>query len=275
MKTKTLIKGLFATATLALSIIVTPASLVYAEETQGTYTVEKNDNLSKIAKKLTGNEKFWKDIYNANAGIIKDGYLIYAGQVLTIPAAVPSTPVTPAPAAPTPEVTIPSTPATPTSTPEATVPSTPATPTPTIPTPAPEATVPSTPVTPAPETTEYTLDYNAIAAWVDGGFLGIDESGSPVVMALNATNDYAIIIFADNSDMTAASFMGPITYTDTLATITDTANGMALTFGVAQISDDTLALDMGEIGMAAIQSASQKDILEVLKLAIDSYKHIA
>lgn len=260
MKVKTLIKGLLATATLALSIIVTPASLVNAEEGQSTYTVEKNDNLSKIAKKLTGSELFWKEIFNANSGIIKEGYLIYPGQVLTIPAAVSSNITTADPVIPAPETTIPTTP-----TPDASVPAVP----------TPETTVPATPAPEAAEQTEYTLDYNSIAAWVDGGFLGVDASGSPVVMALNAANDYAIIIFGDNSDMTAASFMGPVTYTDTLATITDAANGMALTFGIAQISEDTLALDMGEIGAAAIQAMPKEDVLAALKLAIENYKHVA
>lgn len=226
----------------------------------GTYTVEKDDNLSKISKKLTGTERFWNDIFNANTGIVKEGYLIYPGQVLTIPASVSNSAAvtTPAPAA-----TVPAAPA-----PAATVPTAPETA-------APAAPAPTAPAPAAADETTYTLDYNAIAAWVDGGFIGIDESGSPVVMALNATDDYAIIIFGDNSDMTAASFMGPITYTDTLATITDVSNGMALSFGIAQISDDTLALDMGEIGVAAIQSMPKEDVLATLKLAIENYKHVA
>lgn len=268
MKSKTLIKGFLATAALALSVVVTPASLVHAEGGQGTYTVEKDDNLSKISKKLTGTEKFWNDIFNANAEIVKEGYLIYPGQILTIPASVSNSAAvtTPAPAATVPAAAAP----------EATVPAASA-PAATVPT-APETAAPAATTAPAPaaaDETTYTLDYNAIAAWVDGGFIGIDESGSPVVMALNATDDYAIIIFGDNSDMTAASFMGPITYTDTLATITDVSNGMALSFGVAQISDDTLALDMGEIGVAAIQSMPKEDVLATLKLAIENYKHVA
>ena len=259
MKAKTLIKGFLATATLALSLVVTPASLVNAEENQGIYVVEKNDNLSKISKKLTGSEKYWRDIYNANSGVIKDNYIIYTGQLLAIPASISSnvSVATPAPAPAAPETAVPTVPAPAPVAPETAVP--------TVPAPAPAT----------PETTEYALDYNSIAAWVDGGFIGIDESGSPVVMALNAANDYAIIIFGDNSNMTAASFMGPIIYTDTLATITDVANGMALTFGVAQISDDTIALDMGELGVAAIQAMPKDDVLATLKLAIEKYKHIA
>ena len=290
MKTKTFLKGLVATTTLALTVVITPAFPVHAAEGQSTYTVEKHDNLCKIAKKLTGNERFWRDIFNANRGIVKEGYLIYPGQVLTIPASVTNNTVASAPvtsaaapeAAPsqapsTPAAQTPSAPAAQTpSTPAAQAPATPAAQTPSAPaaqTPsAPAAQAPSTPAT---EETEFTLDYHSIATWVDGGFIGTDGSGSPVVMALNATDDYAIIIFGDNSDMTAASFVGPITYTDTLATITDEANGMSLTFGVTQIRDDTLSLDMGDIGTATIQAKSKEEVLATLKLAIENYRHIA
>ena len=52
---------------------------------QGTYTVEANDNLCKIAQKVYGDMKAWREIYKANP-IIKDDYVIYKGQVLVIPA---------------------------------------------------------------------------------------------------------------------------------------------------------------------------------------------
>lgn len=255
MKAKKVMKSLLA-ATLAVTMAVMPASFVRAEEAQRTYTVEKNDNLSKISKKLFGSEKFWRDIYNANSAVVKDNYLIYAGQVLTIPAINSSTPAVTAPAAPA-----------------ATTPAAPAATTPA----APAATTPAatTPAAPATEGQQYTLDYNTIAAWVDGGFIGVDASGSPVVMAVNASTDYAVLIFCDNSDMTAASFVGPLTETDTLATITDEANGLALTFGVTQLSETSLALDMGEIGTATITAAAKEDLLKVLKNAIENYKHIA
>lgn len=125
MKAKNLVKGLLATATLALTIMVTPASIVKAEEAQSTYIVERGDNLSKIAKKIYGDERLWKVIYNANSAVVKSDYIIYKNQVLIIPAVensnnvVTPLPVTPVP---TPEVT------TPALAPEVTVP-----------TPAPEA----------------------------------------------------------------------------------------------------------------------------------------
>ena len=51
---------------------------------QGTYTVEVNDNLCKIAQKVYGDMKAWREIYQANP-TIKDDYVIYKGQVLVIP----------------------------------------------------------------------------------------------------------------------------------------------------------------------------------------------
>lgn len=52
---------------------------------QGTYIVEANDNLCKIAQKVYGDMKAWREIYKANP-TIKDDYFIYKGQVLVIPA---------------------------------------------------------------------------------------------------------------------------------------------------------------------------------------------
>lgn len=50
-----------------------------------TYTVVKNDNLSKIAKNLTGNSANWKAIYEQNKEIIGGNpNLIYPGQQLVI-----------------------------------------------------------------------------------------------------------------------------------------------------------------------------------------------
>ncbi len=50
-----------------------------------TYTVVKGDNLSKIAKNLTGSSANWQAIYNQNKGVIGGNpNLIYPGQQLVI-----------------------------------------------------------------------------------------------------------------------------------------------------------------------------------------------
>ena len=66
---------------------VTPAATQRAakEVKSTTYTVVKGDNLSKIAKNLTGSSANWQAIYNQNKGVIGGNpNLIYPGQQLVI-----------------------------------------------------------------------------------------------------------------------------------------------------------------------------------------------
>lgn len=66
---------------------ITPAATSRSakEVTSTTYTVVKGDNLSKIAKNLTGSSANWQAIYNQNKGVIGgDPNRIYAGQKLVI-----------------------------------------------------------------------------------------------------------------------------------------------------------------------------------------------
>jgi nucleoid-associated protein YgaU len=52
-----------------------------------SYTVQKGDSLSKIAKREYGDAQQWRRIYEANRDTIKDPDLIYPGQVVRIPEA--------------------------------------------------------------------------------------------------------------------------------------------------------------------------------------------
>ncbi len=56
------------------------------EWTSRTYTVEKGDNLSKIAKEMYGDASKYPVIFEANKPMLKDPDKIYPGQVLRIPA---------------------------------------------------------------------------------------------------------------------------------------------------------------------------------------------
>jgi nucleoid-associated protein YgaU len=49
--------------------------------------VVAGDSLSKIAKKIYGDGKRWKEIFEANKDKIKNPDLIHPGQVLKIPGA--------------------------------------------------------------------------------------------------------------------------------------------------------------------------------------------
>lgn len=57
------------------------------EPAEGTYTVIKGDNLSKIAKNQYGDTSKWRVIYEANKDIINNPNQIWPGQTLVIPAA--------------------------------------------------------------------------------------------------------------------------------------------------------------------------------------------
>ena len=50
-----------------------------------SYTVQKGDSLSKIAKREYGEANEWKRIFEANQDILKDPDKIYPGQKLKIP----------------------------------------------------------------------------------------------------------------------------------------------------------------------------------------------
>ena len=51
-----------------------------------TYTVQKDDTLQKISKKLFGTYGKWYKIYEANKDKIKNPNILKPGTVLTIPA---------------------------------------------------------------------------------------------------------------------------------------------------------------------------------------------
>ena len=57
-----------------------------------TYTVEKGDNLSKIAKQFYGKSSAWPKIFDANRDQLDDPDRIKPGQVLRIPPADPAPP---------------------------------------------------------------------------------------------------------------------------------------------------------------------------------------
>ena len=50
-----------------------------------TYTIEKGDTLSKIAKEQLGSANAWKQIFEANRNVLDDPDRIFPGQVIKLP----------------------------------------------------------------------------------------------------------------------------------------------------------------------------------------------
>ena len=61
------------------------SSTAPAAHVDEVYEVKSGDSLSKIAKRVYGNAKEWKRIFEANTDILKDPDKIYPGQKLKIP----------------------------------------------------------------------------------------------------------------------------------------------------------------------------------------------
>ena len=62
-------------------VMLTETQRAAKEVKSGTYTVVKGDNLSKIAKKMTGSSANWQAIYSQNREVIvSNPNLIYPGQ---------------------------------------------------------------------------------------------------------------------------------------------------------------------------------------------------
>ncbi|HEY5970816.1 MAG TPA: LysM peptidoglycan-binding domain-containing protein [Pseudoxanthomonas sp.] len=54
-----------------------------------TYTIEKGDTLSKIAKEHYGKSSAWREIFEANRDTIDDPDRIFPGQVIKLPPKAP------------------------------------------------------------------------------------------------------------------------------------------------------------------------------------------
>ncbi|MDE7028372.1 MAG: LysM peptidoglycan-binding domain-containing protein [Lachnospiraceae bacterium] len=71
--------GVTAALTVALS------SLTASAAEDSVYTTQRGDNLSKIAQKVYGDKARWREIYDANRGVISDPNKIWANQHLIVP----------------------------------------------------------------------------------------------------------------------------------------------------------------------------------------------
>lgn len=129
----------------------------------------------------------------------------------------------------------------------------------------------------AKEELTYTLDYDSIAAWVDGGYLGMSDAGEAILLVFNADMTMAGMVFGDPESGSAVSFFGEMVDNgDGSVTINDEINGLSMTFGVEQVSDTVMALDMGEeLGAAQIEAAPLDTLLESLQGAIENFNHVA
>ena len=102
-------------------------------------------------------------------------------------------------------------------------------------------------------------------------YSGETEAGENFIYAANDDGTFCSVLVIDQDD-NYVSFVGEGTFDEenSTVTITDEVSEMALTFGVAVNDDDTLTLDMGDLGSATVQEATLAVAVQGLKYAVEN-----
>ena len=102
-------------------------------------------------------------------------------------------------------------------------------------------------------------------------YTGETEAGETFIYAANEDGTFCSVLVIDQDD-NYVSFVGEGTFDEEngTVTITDEVSAMALTFGVAVNDDDTLTLDMGDLGSATVEEATLAVAVQGLKYAVEN-----
>lgn len=136
--------------------------------------------------------------------------------------------------------------------------------------PAPAASTPaSSEAAPAESTpAESTPAQSAVAGndWgLTEGYMGMSSANEAVCIGFN--EDWSLSVFvAMSEDAEYASFVGPaVDNGDGTVTITDEENELALTFGVTELENGNLELDMGDLGTAEVEPCNVDEVVAAMQ----------
>lgn len=118
---------------------------------------------------------------------------------------------------------------------------------------------------------DYNQTYQDMGDILTECYSGETESGETFIYAANEDGTFCSVLVIDQDD-NYVSFVGEGTFDEEngTVTITDEVSEMALTFGVAVNDDDTLTLDMGDLGSATVQEATLAVAVQGLKYAVEN-----
>lgn len=129
----------------------------------------------------------------------------------------------------------------------------------------PVASAEPTPEAAGGEETAATGDWYDYADIFTTTLYGLSEAGEPVVFVMNDAEDFAVLAIVDPDTMESVSFVGEMTLSeDGLYTITDTTSQLALTFSAEFYDDDSVALDLGDLGALAVMPCEQSEAFDLL-----------
>lgn len=118
---------------------------------------------------------------------------------------------------------------------------------------------------------DYNQTYQDMGDILTECYSGETEAGETFIYAANEDGTFCSVLVIDQDD-NYVSFVGEGTFDEEngTVTITDEVSEMSLTFGVAVNDDDTLTLDMGDLGSATVQEATLAVAVQGLKYAVEN-----
>lgn len=118
---------------------------------------------------------------------------------------------------------------------------------------------------------DYNQTYQDMGDILTECYSGETEAGETFIYAANDDGTFCSVLVIDQDD-NYVSFVGEGTFDEEngTVTITDEVSEMALTFGVVVNDDDTLTLDMGDLGSATVEEATLAVAVQGLKYAVEN-----
>ena len=118
---------------------------------------------------------------------------------------------------------------------------------------------------------DYNKTYQDMGDLLTECYSGETEAGETFIYAANEDGTFCSVLVIDQDD-NYVSFIGEGTFDEENATVTieDEVSEMSLTFGVTANDDDTLTLDMGDLGSATVQEATLAVAVQGLKYAVEN-----
>ncbi len=118
---------------------------------------------------------------------------------------------------------------------------------------------------------DYNKTYQDMGDLLTECYSGETEAGETFIYAANEDGTFCSVLVIDQDD-NYVSFIGKGTFDEENATVTieDEVSEMSLTFGVTANDDDTLTLDMGDLGSATVQEATLAVAVQGLKYAVEN-----
>lgn len=118
---------------------------------------------------------------------------------------------------------------------------------------------------------DYNQLYQDMGELITECYSGETEAGESFIYGANDDGTFCSVIVI-NEDNEFVSFIGEGTFDEEngTVTITDEVSEQALTFGVTANDDDTLTLDLGDLGSATVQEAFIAVGIQAFKYAVEN-----